>query len=121
MRRVSSGLIKGRRVTRSVLKPFQTVVCLYLLINIKNIFPILRGTEYKLNSVLFNKTCRKNSKFPVISSVVLRQPFIIMSIKAVIIIVMLNRSSSSSLGTGRVAKSKKRRNFFMLLFFFLNF
>ena len=98
------------------------VVCLYLLINIKNIFPILRGTEYKLNSVyFFNKTCRKNSKFPVVSSVVLRQSLIIMPIKTVTIIVMLNRSSSSSLATGRVAKSKKRRDFFMLLLLFFNF
>ena len=54
MRRVSSGLIKERRATPSALNFFQTVVCLYLLIHIKNLFPILRGTEYKLNSVFFS-------------------------------------------------------------------
>ena len=81
------------------------------------IFPILRGTEYKLNSVFFLKGGRKNPKFPIVPGVVLCKFFIIMPIKTVIIIVMLNRSSNSGLGTGRVAKSKKRRNFFM--FFFL--
>lgn len=96
------------------------MVGLYLLINIKKyIFPILRGTEYKLNSVFF--LTKRAVKFK-IQSCLERSPSSVFHSYAqtVIIIVMLNRnSSSSSLGNGRVAKSKKRRNFFMLLLFFL--